>query len=341
MDATILNNKLDISIEWYKKTISGLLFRNVSAIGNYNGGATQPFVNLGDIQNTGIDLSLTYHGNINKDFKFDVTGTLTTYKNLVTSLPSGYKYIDEYSSGSTRIGAFSRLQPGQAVGAFYGYKVVGLFRDASDVAKSATQSGAAPGRFKYADMNGDGKISDADRTFIGNPNPKFTYGLNLAASYKNFDFSMFLYGSAGNDVVNFVKYWTDFPQVFAGNVSKNAVYNSWTPNNTSATVPILEKSANFSNSTVFNSYYLEKGSYLRAKSIIIGYTFPSDQLKKAGIEKLRVYVQAANLFTITKYTGLDPELQGSDLNNNTNFGIDFGNYPANQKSFNIGVNVGF
>ncbi len=341
MDATILNNKLDISIEWYKKAISGLLFRNVSAIGNYNGGSTQPFVNLGNIQNTGIDLALTYHGSINKDFKFDVTGTLTTYKNLVMSLPSGYKYVDEYSLGSTRIGAFSRLQPGQAVGAFYGYKVVGLFKDASDVAKSATQSGAAPGRFKYADMNGDGKITDADRTFIGNPNPKFTYGLNLAASYKNFDFAMFLYGSAGNDVVNFVKYWTDFPQVFAGNVSKNAAYNSWTPNNTNATVPILEKSANFSNSTVFNSYYIEKGSYLRCKSLIIGYTIPSDQLKKAGIEKLRVYVQAANLFTITKYSGLDPELQGSDLNNNSNFGIDFGNYPANQKSFNIGVNVGF
>ncbi|MDE3234568.1 MAG: TonB-dependent receptor [Bacteroidota bacterium] len=341
IDATIFKDKLDLSIEWYKKAISGLLFQKVSAIGNFNGGANQPFINLGDVQNTGIDIAATYHATIKRDFKLDLTGTFTSYNNKVMSLPTGYKYIDEYSAGSSRIGAFSRLQPGQAIGAFYGYKVLGLFRDASDVAKSPTQDGAAPGRFKYADMNGDGKISDADRTFIGNPNPKFSYGLNIAASYKNFDFSMFLYGVAGNDVVNYVKYWTDFPQVFGGNVSKNAVYNSWTPNNPNATVPILEKSANFSNTTVFNSYYIEKGSYLRCKSLILGYTIPAANLRKAGIDRLRVYLQVANLFTITKYTGLDPELQGSDLNNNSNFGIDFGNYPANQKNFNIGVNVGF
>ena len=341
LDATILKNKLDISIEWYKKAISGLLFRKVSAIGNYNGGATQPFVNLGDIQNKGVDVSVTYHGAVGKDFKFDLTGTFTSYQNQVVSLPTGYNYIDVLSAGSTRIGSFSRLMPGQAVGAFYGYKVQGLFQSAADVTGSPTQAGAAPGLFKYADMNGDGKISDADRTFIGNPNPKFSYGLNIGASYKNFDFSMFIYGVAGNDVVNYVKYWTDFPQVFLGNVSKDAVYNSWSTTNTNAKVPMLVKSANFSNTTVFNSYYIEKGSYLRCKSMVLGYTLPNSDIKRVGIEKVRVYVQAANLFTITKYTGLDPELQGSDLNNNTNFGIDFGNYPANQKQFNIGVNVAF
>ncbi len=350
IDASIFKSKFDFSVEWYKKAITGLLFRPAAYTGSLY--ATAPYVNAGNIQNTGIDASATYHGAVHKDLSFDITGTFTSYHNKVVSLPAGVKYYDEASAGSTRIGSFSRLQAGQAVGAFFGYQVVGLFQSAADVSKSPTQQDAAPGRFKYADVNGrdangnltgksDGKIDDADRTFIGNPNPKFSTGFNLAVRYKNFDFSTFLYASIGNDIINYVKYWTDFPQVFAGAVSKNAVYNSWTPQRPNATVPILENSANFSNTTVFNSYYKENGSYLRMKSLVIGYTLPAAALKRFGIERLRIYAQAANLFTITKYTGLDPELTGSDLNNNTNFGIDFGNYPANQKNYNIGVNLSF
>lgn len=337
IDATILNNKLDITVDWFKKAISGLLFQQT--LSYFAGGANSPYVNLGDIQNKGIDGSATYHATINRDFKLDITGTFTAYKNKVVSLP--FQYVDEYSAGSSRIGAFSRLQVGQPMGEFFGYQVVGLFQSADDVAKSATQDGAQPGFFKYKDVNGDGKITDADRTFFGNPNPKFTYGLNLAASYKNFDLSAFFYGSQGNDVINYVRYWTDFYQVFNGNVSKDAVYNSWTPNNLNAKVPELSQKANFSNTTVFNSYYLEDGSFLRCKSLILGYTIPADKMQKLHIDRFRIYIQATNLFTITKYTGLDPELQASDLNNNTNFGIDFGNYPANQKQYLVGVNVSF
>ena len=349
-DATVFKNKFDFSIEWYKKAVSGLLFRPAAYTGSLF--ATPPFINSGNIQNTGIDASVTYHGAVQKDLSFDITGTFTSYHNKVVSLPPGVKYYDEISSGSQRIGSLSRLQSGQAVGAFFGYKVIGLFQSTADVAKSPAQQDAAPGRFKYADVDGydangnltgkaDGKIDAADRTFFGNPNPKFSTGLNLGLRYKNFDFSTFLYASVGNDIINYVKYWTDFPQVFAGAVSKNAVYNSWTPQHTDATVPILENSANFSNTSVFNSYYQEKGSYLRMKSLVIGYTLPATALKRFGIDRLRVYAQAANVFTITKYTGLDPELSGSDLNNNTNFGIDFGNYPANQKNYNVGVNLSF
>lgn len=351
LDATIFN-RIEFSVEWYKKAISGLLFTQQSAIGNFAGGASQPQVNSGNVQNTGIDIAATYHGSVSKDWKFDITGTVTSYKSLVVSLPDGYKYRDEVSSGSTRIGDFVRTQPGQAIGAFYGYKVIGYFSSAADVTKSPTQTDAAPGRFKYQDNNGrdangnltgkpDGKITDDDRTFFGNPNPKFTYGLNLAASYKNFDFSAFFYGSYGNDVINYVKYWTDFPQVFGGNISKDAVYNSWTPTNLNPKVPILEQAPSFSSTTVFNSWYQEKGSYFRCKQMQLGYTISPSRLRRLGIDRLRFYVQAANLFTITKYTGLDPELSASDLNNNTNFGIDFGNYPANQKNYNIGVNLAF
>lgn len=351
LDATVFN-RFEFSVEWYKKAISGLLYRRQSAIGVFNGGASQPFINGGNIQNTGVDISATYHGAVKRDFKFDITGTVTSYKSLVVSLPEGYKYVDQNSNGSTRIGAFVRTQPGQAIGAFYGYKVIGYFKNAADVTSSPTQTDAAPGRFKYQDNNGrdakgnltgkpDGKITDDDRTFFGNPNPKFTYGLNLAASYKNFDFSAFFYGSYGNDVINYVKYWTDFPQVFGGNISKDAVNNSWTPTNLNPKVPILEQAPSFSTTTVFNSWYQEKGSYFRCKQMQIGYTIAPSNLKRFGIDRLRFYIQAANLFTITKYTGLDPELQASNLGDNSNFGIDFGNYPANQKNYNIGVNLTF
>jgi hypothetical protein len=215
------------------------------------------------------------------------------------------------------------------------------FQSAEDVAKSPTQEAAAPGRFKYRDVDGNGTIDVNDRTFFGNPNPDFTSGLNLSVSYKGFDLSTFLYLSVGNDLLNYVKYWTDFPQVFDAAVSKAAYYDSWTPERTNAKVPMLERASNFSTTQQFNSYYLESGSFLKMKSLIIGYSLPKATISKWGMSNLRVYFQAANLFMITDYTGIDPELQGADINNSTNFGIDLGNYPANQLNLNLGLNVTF
>lgn len=338
-DATFFNSKMDFSIEWYKKDIKGLLFRPLA--NPVVQGPSQPYINAGNIKNSGIDASLAYRGTITKDLDFNVTTTFTSYNNKVMSLPAGRKYIDQGSSGSGRIGAFSRMQTGEALGAFYGFEVVGLFQSESEVQRSAKQEGAAPGRLKFRDVNGDGEITQEDRTFFGNPNPDFTAGLNLGVNFKNFDFSTFLYASVGNDVINYVRYWTDFPSVFDGAISKDAVYNSWTPDRPNAKVPRLERTANFSTSTQFSSYYLENGSFLKMRSLILGYTIPSARLNRLGIERFRVYLQGANLFTATKYTGLDPELVNSDLNNNTNFGIDFGNYPNNQKTYNIGVNLSF
>jgi TonB-linked SusC/RagA family outer membrane protein len=360
IDAGLFQNKLQLSFDWYKKAISGLLFQ--PATSDFGGGASPAFVNVGDIGNTGIDASLAYHGNINKDLSFNANLTLTTYNNKVNDL-GDTKYITRNNSGSSRIGAFTRLQTGEAVGAFFGYVEDGLFQNWADVNKSAKQGDAAPGRFKFKDVSGpdgkpDGIIDDNDRTFFGNPNPKFTTGLNLGVNFKNFDFSTFLYASVGNDVINYVRYWTDFPQVFEGAVSKDAVYNSanlvdnsgqatyyQNPeahiSNPGAKVPLLERSANFSNTTNFNSYYMEDGSYLRMKSLIVGYSIPGSVLSRYKIEKFRIYLQATNLFTITNYTGLDPELSASDFSDNMNFGIDLGNYPANQKVYTVGVNVTF
>lgn len=327
IDATVLNHKLEVSAEWYKKAISGLLFGET--LPGTSGAPAAPFINSGNIQNTGIDLALTYHGSISRDFRYDITATFTSYNNKVIALPPGTSYFD-YGN--------SRLEPGHPVGSYFGYKVLGLFQSDAEVAKAPVQNGAKPGRFRYADVNNDGVINASDRTHFGNPNPDFTSGLNIGASYKNFDLFMFLYATVGNDVLNGVRSSTDFPQSFDVAISKDAVYNSWRPDRPNAKVPILERTGNFSNGTgAFNSYIMENGSYLRCKTFSVGYNLPSTILNKVKISKMRVYVQAANLFTLTKYTGPDPELPGT----NVNFGVDGGTYPANQKVLTAGVNVSF
>lgn len=342
IDATILKNKLDFSIDWYKKKVSGLLF---TASGTqydriFTGDVGLPKVNIGDMQNTGIDASASYHGAVARDFKFDITGTFTSYNNKIVSIP-GLPFFDGPTIRNVKI---TRNQVGHAVGSFFGYKVLGLFQDAADVSKSPKQDDASPGVFKYEDVNGDGKINADDRTFIGDPNPDFTYGLNLAFSYKNFDFSTFFFGSKGNDIYNNTLYFTDFPDFFKGAISRRAATNSFTPTNTNTTIPKLRTTGGFSTDLVTNSYFISKGSYLRNKQIQLGYTVPSRSLSRFGIERLRIYVQAANMFTITKYDGLDPELQSQpnngQINNTSLFGIDQGNYP-HTPAYLIGINLNF
>jgi TonB-dependent starch-binding outer membrane protein SusC len=336
-DGTFFNNHFDFTFDWYTKAVSGLLFKaSPPATG---GGPIPPYINLGDIKNDGYDFSLTYHDAINKDWKLDVTGTFTSYHNIVKSLP--FNYVDENAAGGTRLASLTRLQVGHPVGEFFGYNDIGLFANQADVDKAPTQAGKAPGTFQFQDVNGDNKIDAADRTWIGNPNPDFTYGLYISLSYKAFDFSTMFYGSHGNKDFNYVKYFTDFPQVFQGAVSNEVALNSWTPANLGAKVPQLTTSANFSNSASVSSFYVEDGSFLKCKQMQIGYTLPSSILSKVKVDRFRIYVQAANLFQVTKYTGLDPELQSSDNNNNTNFGIDFGNYPANQQTWLVGVSLSF
>ncbi|MET4082773.1 TonB-linked SusC/RagA family outer membrane protein [Pedobacter sp. UYP30] len=337
-DATLFKSKLDVSVEYFKKSINGLLFQDQSPA--TFGGAALPFVNIGDVSNTGVDASVAYHGNVN-EFKFDVGAIFTTYKSKVVNIPGNF-----FDAGvNTRVGYFVRNQVGHPIGAFYGYQVDGYFKDAADVSSSATQADAAPGRFKYADINGDKKISSDDRTFFGDPNPDFTYGLNLGANYKGFDLSAFFYGSQGNQAINFLKYYTDFYSGFIGVKGKDLLYNSWTPTRLNPKTPIAEDASNFSTNTVASSYYLEDASFLKLRSLILGYTISPEKLKRFGIDRVRVYLQGANLFTITKYSGLDPELIGAAKDTQSNdtaaFGLDFGNYPNNQRNYNLGVSLTF
>ncbi|MBS1577305.1 MAG: TonB-dependent receptor [Bacteroidetes bacterium] len=344
LDATILNNKLDFTIEWYKKKVSGLLFQPSSSV-LYDvvviGDPQLPYVNIADNQSTGIDFNATYHGKVSKDFRFDVTGMVTTYKSKILSVPgSGY-----FEPGSIRNVTLQRNMEGHPYGTFFGYQVVGLFKDADDVTKSPKQDDAQPGVFKFKDVNGDGKINADDRTIIGNPNPDFTYGLNISLGYKNFDFSAFFFGSHGNDIYNQTLYYTDFPDFFKGAIRREAALNSWTATNTNTNIPVFRTKGGFSTDQSTNSYFVSKGSYLRARQIQIGYTLPNTILSKVGIDNFRIYVQGTNLFTITKYKGLDPELQtppdsNGNIANIGAFGIDQGNYP-HTPAFLFGVNVNF
>ena len=344
IDATLFNH-FDFTVEWYKKAISGLLFP--AQADGLVGEGTRPNINIGDVQNTGVDVSATYHARISKDFNFSLGANVTTYKSKITSLPSpGY-----FDFGYSRDNDIVRNEVGHPIGAFFGYQTEGIYQSDADAAKGATYSGAKAGSFIYKDVNGDGKIDANDRTWLGNPNPKFNYGVNLNASYKGFDLTFVLYGSQGNKDFNYVKYWTDFYSTFQGGKSldlynKGAIVSNGVVTNPGATLPAASFSQALGSSTV-SSFYVEDGSFLKCRVAQLGYTFNPALLKKVGVDKLHLYIQATNLFTITKYSGLDPELvpslnvNGSGNYQSAAFGIDYGAYPNNQKQYIVGVNLAF
>lgn len=343
-DATIFNH-LEMTIEYFKKSVSGLLFQD--QVPATVGAAAAPYVNIGDVQNQGVDIAATYHGTAGSGFRYNIGANISIYRNKITNVPNGY-----FDDPGTRVNNISREQVGHPVGSFFGYKVIGFYNPDEFTYDATTKSytpkpgvvayaGAVPGSFRYADVNGDGTVNDADRTFIGNPNPSFTYGVNLSASYKNFDFSMVLYGSQGNKDFHYTKYFTDFYGSFQGAKSNDALYKSWgSPGVTNPTLPIATDN-NSMGTTQISSYYVENGSFLKCRVAQLGYSFSPAILKTVGVTKLHVYVQATNLFTITKYTGLDPELPPVDGSNNNAFGQDFGNYPNNQRQYIVGVNLSF
>ncbi|MDF2430631.1 MAG: hypothetical protein JWP44_262 [Mucilaginibacter sp.] len=347
LDASLFNH-LEIVAEYYQKNISGLLL-NLPVPYTIGGSArTPPTVNIGNIKNNGFDLAVTYHGNAG-DFKYSAGANITAYRNTIAKLPTpGY-----FDADAQRALPIVRNQVGHPVGEFYGYKVAGFY-NASDLIKKAdgsytgqpgvaTYAGVVPGAFKYADVNGDGAITDADRTFIGNPNPDFTYGINLNASYKNFDISAVFYGSQGNKDFHYTNYFTDFYSSFNGGKSNKALYQSYgSPYLKGTPILPIQTDANTMGTSQMSSYYVENGSFFKCRVLQLGYNFSPAILKSIGITKLHVYVQGTNLFTITKYTGLDPEIVPvPGAANANNLGVDAGAYPTNQKQYMVGVNMSF
>ena len=345
LDATFLSGALDVSVDYFRKDIKDLLYN--PAVPGTQGPGTVPFVNIAGTTNRGVDLSINAHKNLAKDLKLDIGATFTAYKNKITQVTDNTNYF--FGSGTLNGINFVRNEVGHPIGAFYGYQIEGFWNstqeltEANEKARQVTKDPAAVyqtdqalGRFRFKDTNGDGRITADDRVFLGNPNPDFNYGLNVGLSYKNFDLSMFFYGVQGNDVWNQIRYSTDFYASYTQAKSKTALYDAWTPENHNAKVSIQETKLTAATNGSPTSYYVEDGSYLRLKNVQIGYNLPAPLLNKLKLSGLRIYVQSANLFTLTKYTGLDPEIGGSA----TSFGVDRGKYP-NDRQYLVGLRVSF
>jgi TonB-linked SusC/RagA family outer membrane protein len=336
LDATLLNNKLELVVDAYNRVTSDMLTQ--IAIPRTAGSGTIPYTNIGEVRNRGIDIGLTYRDK-RGDFNYQVGVNFGHYKNEVLKLnddPNATIF-----GFTTRLPAMSATKAGLPIASYYGYFVDGVIKDEAEAA-SAPKFGSytREGTFKFRDVNGDGIITAADRTIIGNPHPDFTYGINISVGYKAFDLTMFGQGVQGNQVFNYVRYWTDF-NVFQGNRSKDMLYNSWKQSGDNAKLPRLNSGD--ATSQQVSSYFLEDGSYLRMKNIQLTYTVPTSLLKKIKIASAQVYVQGQNLFTLTKYTGLDPDInlrRSGENNQDTHMGVDEGSYPV-AKSYLVGVRFGF
>lgn len=334
-DGTFLGGKLDVIVDWWQKDTRDLLFRvPVPLTAGFN--ATPPLVNIGEMLNRGLDFQVMTRGRLAGDFTYEWTVNGGFLRNEIASLAGDLEFITDVNPGFRGIFPI-RNQVGRPLSAFFGYQVEGLFRDAEDVAGHANQQGAAPGRFKFRDLNGDGVIDAEDRTYLGSPVPKFTGGTNFSIGYKNFDLAAYFYTSLGNKIWNQSKWFTDFFQTFEGAGISERLKDAWTPDNLDATIPIVEKTANFSTSNNGSSFYVEDGSYLRLQNVTIGYTMPANLLERWRMERLRVFASANNLFTITGYSGLDPMVGG---NADLTFGIDVGNVPLT-RGYTFGVNLSF
>ena len=222
------------------------------------------------------------------------------------------------------------------MGVYYGYVCDGIFQSKEEVANHAAQTGAAPGRLIYRDLDGNGVIDDNDRCIIGDPNPDLSMGINLAFRYKAFALDMFFAGDFGFDIQNHMKRQLLSMNYGLGNTNRGVdILNAWTPSNTNTDIPALSLTDD-NNESRFSTYYVEDGSYMKMKYLKLSYSLPKNIISKIGASSLDVYGQVENVFTLTKYTGLDPEILPGEYGAH----IDNGAYPR-PRTFTIGVNFQF
>ena len=321
LDFGLLSGRIRGSIEYFDISTQDLIVRDNSLISSTAIDAGAPFVNFGEVNNKGVDFDIVYADETNSGFNYEVAFNISSYKNTVVSLVGDTPIS---GSGGYRGGEVTRSEAGQPISSFYGRQVTGI-----------QQTGTDAGRLQYADIDGIAGINDGDRTYIGSPHPDFTYGININMEYKNFDLMMFWNGSQGNDIYNYSKIFTDFPTFVNGNRSTR-VLDAWTPANLSKTQPALSGGVKNSE-TQPNSFFVEDGSYLRLKTLQLGYTFSDVKIKDAGVDSIRLYLSGANLLTFTDYDGLDPEVAS---NNALNIGVDSGTYPL-ARITTVGLNINF
>ena len=336
LDATLLNSSLLLSVDYFIKNTDDILVQRPTLA--VEGQANAPFINAGEIENTGIEIGATFFSQQYGDFSFEIGGNFTAIDNEVKSLSDEVVFLTgAVSNNDTRGLTISRTTAGLPIAQLYGHVADGIFQSQAEVDAHAEQTGAAVGRLRYRDLNGDNVIDDNDRQVIGDPHPDFMYGINLAASYKDFNLSLFFQGVSGVDLYNFTRYHTDF---FFDPFNKHSrLLDAWTPENPGSSIPQVS-TVNTNDELRPSTYFVEDGSYLRLKNIQFSYEVP---LRSTRFNQMRIYLQAQNLFTITDYDGIDPEvslINSSSDNRNLDIGVDRGVYP-NARTFVLGVNVGF
>jgi hypothetical protein len=292
--------------------------------------------------NKGIDVSFTTHNIENKNFNWRTNVIFSHYKNKLVKLNAPGALLRGAAQDFTGNSSVVNItQAGGAVATFYGYVTDGLFRSQADLTAvdygyAVGPQGLYLGDVRYKDLNGDGKLGSEDVTFIGDPNPKFTYGMTNTFKYKNLDFSFFLQGVYGSKIFNWTRKYTEsLTSVFLN--QSTDVMNRYTPTNTGGTIPRYNQ---YTNNNLRNSdRFVESGSYLRVQNISLGYNLPTNWLKKVKMASARLYVTVQNVYTFTKYSGYDPEV-GSFNQSVLSQSVDNGKYP-NPRTFNIGTNIEF
>lgn len=345
IDASLLNQKIDLSIDVYDKTTTNMLMRSelpvFSGIGANWDDIKSPFVNAGNMKNRGIDLSITSYNITRPDFSWTSTFILSHFKNTLKKLNSDQAELFRYTEYNNAV-TLTRTVIGGPLGRFFGFETDGLFGSVAEIQKSADQgipvgpTGTWLGDVKFKDLNGDNVIDDKDMTFIGDPNPKFTYGFSNSFRYKGLDLSIFLQGSYGGDILNYTRRTTErlsspyFNQLVA-------VSNRYSSQNPDGNMPRYNQWHN--NNWRVSDRFIEDGSYLRIQNVTLGYNLPSQLIKKAKMADARIFVTAQNLYTFTKYSGISPEL-GAYNNDVLLQNVDNGSYPT-PRTFNFGINVTF
>jgi TonB-linked SusC/RagA family outer membrane protein len=331
-DLTLFSS-LTLTFDYYNKTTKDWL---VQASIPDMAGATAPYINGGDITNKGLEFALGYRTNFGSDWTFSVNGNASFNQNEVTKIENAEGVIHGDSNLLFQgIDEINRVQVGQPIGYFYGLKTDGIFQNAAEVA-GGVQPSAQPGDVRFVDLNGDGKIDANDKTKIGDPNPDVTYGFNIDVTYKAFDFSMYTYGVAGSQNVFGVRDYTR-----AYNNYTTSILDRWTGEGTSNSIPRVTYGTDPNgNYTKFSDLYIQNADFFRIKSATLGCDLTKLTSSLNFFSKFRLYVAANNLFTFTKYQGMDPEIGFGNSNQSWAKGIDVGYYPQ-PRTYMLGLNVNF
>ena len=319
-----LNNALTVQVDYFIKKNVDLLAQidlNLSSgqVFEINSSREKPYVNSASVRNSGWEFLVNYRKQLTKDFSIDATFNLSTLKNEVLSLGDNVQPITSGAMSSFFNDSPSITQPGEAIGSFYGYKIDGFDAD---------------GNFIFTDTDNNGIVNANDKVILGNSIPNFNYGLNLSMSYKDFDLTMFFQGVSGNEIFNQMKYSYYFDY---SNNCVTDVLNAWSESNKNTGIPIMKTQNTNGGNSLPSEFYIEDGSYFRCKNFQIGYNLSKSILKKISFDKLRIYVGVQNLFTVTSYSGYDPEVSSNALFSR---GIDSASYP-NARTFTFGFNASF